>query len=740
MLASNYWVQDVTDGALGAALLTPAFVAPGAALAWALDVRGFRGRSAAARAAIAVVLSVAVVPAVTYLLARATSLAVPVALYVALSLALAAAALRALRARRAPAPAGAGRVAAGGRPRLTADPMVRVGAAAVVAWAALALATTSDLHLGGRLYGSPLYFDYAKHVSVTDAIARTGVPPANPSFFPGHGIALYYYYFWFLVCGLAAWAAGPLVGARGAVAGGTVWAGVAVIAAVALYLRDAGPAPAGARRRAIRVALALLLVSGLDVVYVVAKQLRALQLGNWFVLGTVEWWNEQVTAWTNSVLWVPHHTSALVAGLAALLLVREAAGRERRAERWALAGAAAVALASVLGLSVWVVVSLAGSWGAWILVAWWRGWRAEARLAFGGGVAGGVLALPYVADLVRANLAPGKLPVAPTIRRFYPLEVWLDARGVSTPVRALARLATLPINYFAEFGFFAVAAGVYWWWRRRSPEPLGRDEVALATVAGASVFVSTFFKAALRNNDLAARGMLMAQFVALLWAATAWVMVIRPRRAGAAPALPRWARLAFGGTLAVGAATVAYDTVMLRTYALLHVAGVGRWPDVPAGTRPDGERLLAYRRAYDAAARALPPAAVLQSNPATPAEPLHLFGVDTFTGLYARRQVAVAEREYGTLYGVADELYARARGPIDTAFGNPRQIPGPPGSPPRRVYPAPASWPAVAATCRRFGITAWVVTADDPVWRQADSWVWQRPPVVANPLVRVIAC
>ena len=42
-----------------------------------------------------------------------------------------------------------------------------------------------------------LSYDYVKHVSVTSAISRTGLPPVNPSFHPGEPYTLFYYYFWF---------------------------------------------------------------------------------------------------------------------------------------------------------------------------------------------------------------------------------------------------------------------------------------------------------------------------------------------------------------------------------------------------------------------------------------------------------------------------------------------------------------------------------------------------------------
>ena len=42
--------------------------------------------------------------------------------------------------------------------------------------------------------------------------------------------------------------------------------------------------------------------------------------------------------------------------------------------------------------------------------------------------------------------------------------------------------------------------------------------------------------------------------------------------------------------------------------------------------------------------------------------------------------------------------------------------------------------------CNTFSINLLVATEADPVWRDADSWVWNRSPVVANDLLRAIPC
>ena len=714
----NYAFRDLYGGLLAAGVLTPVFVGPGYAFGWALDVHGFRSRALSARLALSVVLSVSIGPALAYLVARVTPVGVVLAAYAAAAVAAAALALR--DRPRTPTPGG--------------DPLLRWGAAAAAIWAAYALAQTSDIQVGEALYTSPIAFDYAKHISVTDAIARTGVPPVNPSFLPGHPIALYYYYFWFLLCSLAVSATGAALSARDAVLGGTVWGGVVLMAAVAVYVRDArGAAAPRDPRRTVRVALVLLLVGGLDIVPVALRSLRAWRrYGEVRLLPTVEWWNEQVTGWASSMIWVPHHVAGLVATLTALLLLRDAAGRASARERIALAIACGVAIASALGMSIWVTVAFAAFWGTWAVVALARGDRREAGLAIGGGAAGVVLSLPFLRDLLRANLAPAQRPLGVTIRAFVPLDKWLDAHDVHGLRRGVARLAALPVNYGLEFGFFAVAAVVYWLWRRRRPEPLGRNELALATLATTSILVSTFLKATLRFNDLAPRGIMAAQFVFLLWAAEVWRAVLRPAApAGAAgdarTELPRPGRFAtalLGATFVGGIVTNLYDPVVLRLYPMLLEHGATTYGDVPELSVRTGPELYAIRDVLTRAARQLPRTAIIQPNPHARR------GVEPYSHLYAFRQFAAADPEYATLYGVPRPLYDSLSLPIARAFGD--SVAG--------AHAAASDSVSVAALCRQLQIRAWLVTDADPVWTQPDSWVWRTRVLAADPSARVVAC
>src|SRR5262249_50288627 len=82
--------------------------------------------------------------------------------------------------------------------------------------------------------------------------------------------------------------------------------------------------------------------------------------------------------------------------------------------------------------------------------------------------------------------------------------------------RNIILLALLPANYFLEIVFFAAVA-----WRRfraLRTRPLERWELALWVMLVSSVLLTTFVRSSvIQNNDLPWRGMLLAQFVLLLW-------------------------------------------------------------------------------------------------------------------------------------------------------------------------------------------------------------------------------
>jgi hypothetical protein len=575
----------------------------------------------------------------------------------------------------------------------------RFGAAApavLAIWTALVLLLSVDIDWQDKLFQSTPVLDMVKHAATVRAILESGAPPVDP-FFAREGASGYYYFFYTLPA-LAVRLGFGFVEPRTAVIGLMVWTGIGLFALATLTMRRAGLAGAASARRISLVLVALLFTTGLDVAPVISS---ALNSGTW--VESLEWWNDQITSWVASMVWVPHHVAGLIAAWAGLMLLAEEAGRlENTSERASPArlAVAALCLASALGLSVWVTLGAAAAAAAWVvLLAIERRWRAVGAAAL---VGLGALAAagPAIADLL-ANRSYGTFPVALTIRSFH---VW----SVAVPpgaINMLGRLVLLPLNYAIEFGIFLVGTLAFWAEARRAE--LGRNETArmLTVTAVAGLLLATFTRSVIIGNDLGWRVILFPQFAALIW--TAHVIATGSLRVAHAPGTEapsgqmRWlGRPTLAGWLLIlGYLGIAYDVVALRT-----IRG-----QVFTGIDPQVTREL--RTGYGWLNAHLPGDAVLQHNPV----PARVYDF----GLHSRHRVGVADRE-AELFGASREaVYARVRqlGPIfETAL--------------------PAS--EVRAAASSNGVDYLVVTAQDPIWREAGSWLWSTPPVYAAERLRVI--
>src|SRR6185503_15234567 len=165
--------------------------------------------------------------------------------------------------------------------------------------------------------------------------------PINPSYYPGHPIQLsFLYYFWYILGSLIDIIGGQSVDARAALNASSAWSGLGLMTTIALYLRLRNPNNGETARISARIGISLLAVSGLDAllfIFLTAKignivgnvqHLNTLQ----FALDT--WKNLEFTIltllgqWVGSILWVPHHIAALIAGLSAVMLAQSARGKK----------------------------------------------------------------------------------------------------------------------------------------------------------------------------------------------------------------------------------------------------------------------------------------------------------------------------------------------------------------------------------------------------------------------------
>jgi hypothetical protein len=715
-------VEDLTR-IPGAFLLYPAFLlVPGYVLGWLANVLGFRRRGPGLRILLSMTLSVAICPIITYLAARLISFDAVWVLFGASWLAFLVL-------------AASGVWRNGVRGLVTSAKARRIPwiiPLSVATWVALCTFTLSDLQLGNGLYVSWVYGDYAKHIAVTTAISRSGVPPANPFFFPGRPFELFLYYFWWLMASLIDRLGQSLIEPRHAVFGGTIWAGVVLIAVVVLYMHYLTADNKG-RRIGILAALTLLLISGLDllpilgeaVVYATTAPGKVIDTSFLF-LGTTGWNHDAlVESWLNAVIWVPQHLASLVAGLVGLLLFRGLQETTRFRDRFIAVVLSGCAFASAAGLSVWVALVFAAALVILMMFSLFKKHHDDVRWLVLISLTAAVLAAPYLLDLQRANQLD-RTPITLGVRTFGPADRLGSTLGGDSEWMWLVDLLFLPVNYLIEFGLFSVLATLYWIHRLRQDAGFQRDDYLLVAMFSASLLVCSFFRSSISNNDLGWRGLMLGQFVLLLWSAF-FIVDLLARLPGPVRKKRRrfwllhpWQALGDNPAkfvldrrvyaivvvlvIAGGMATV-YDLVSIRSYAVLKA----KYDDALFA-----ERFGALRTAYRWVNDNLPEGAIIQHNPAVVK--------DFYHELYGLRRVIVSDDYFGTLLGIREDHFD----PVASSIKN--------------LFSITADAGSVRDSCREFSINALVVKDTDPVWRNSQSWVWRLEPIFSNGFARVFAC
>jgi hypothetical protein len=675
----NFFLLDLCSSLWAFVLFGLFAFVPGYAVGWMADLIGFRRRTPATRLALSVPLSIGVAPLLAYLTSRLGSIALTWCAFGLLWLVFAAVSIRESRSFR-----------------LQLDKRLTVSALIVAGWVAVGLLCLVDLSWGNRLYYSVVSYDYSLRSAIVAAISRDGIPPSNPYFYPGHTVPLRYHYCWLIPCSLVKQMGGSWVTGRHAIIAGALWCGIGLMAMIALYLRFVHPEGARRIHRRTVLGVALLAVTGLDIIPDLAL---ALAHRPW---AEPEWWNEQVSAWITSMLWVPHHMGALIAGLTSVLILWRSAGSGTR--RGPAMFVAAFCLAGCVGESIYVGFVFGAALAVWTLVTLLKGWRRETGFLAGMGVLALVLAAPQVWELTasaRGGTA-GATGMASShvlslgVRHFYPAGELARRSGCPNLVYA----AFLPVNYLLEFGFYGLAA--VWFlrrvWRRRTVD---RYELLTLTIAATSLLICTFVRSTvIWNNDLGYRGMLLAQFILLLWA----VDLLDDRKAARRPLVVV--------LIVLGVAGSVYEAASLRLYAV-----VADWMALPRyswlnPTADTGRRLYEARAAYERLKTLLGKDAIVQQNPDTDPG-------DLPWALYSEQRTVADTLSCNTVFG-----------------GDPRECTAVLGiiAP---LFQGTATPDEVEGACRALGISALVVKDTDPVWSLPGSWMWRRKPLISGQHVRV---
>jgi hypothetical protein len=673
-VTENFFLSDLIATSAAFCLFALFLFVPGYVFGWLLDIFGFRRRSLRARLAMSTPLSIGICPILTYLLWR-WSLPAVWTMYAGCWIAFLALLVH-------------DRCLWLSRPRISKT--VGILLAIVAGWVVVGMLCLVDMQIGDRLYFPSIAYDYMLRTAVTASITHTGVPPYNPYFFPGHPALLRYHYFWYLPCSLVDQLGGTLVSPRHAMLASALWSGLGLMSLVTLYLRFFQPKASLNLDRRILLGIAMLGITGLDILPVAVIAL----LGHRFA-ATIDGWNDQVTSWITSILWVPHHVAGLIACLTGFLIIRYTSPTAR-IRAGAIAG---LMFATAAGLSVYVVFVFAVFLMMWLAITLIKQDRRQPVAICVSGLVALAAAGTYLVEL-RSGLAgqrSGGGPfIQPTIRQFTPVDIIIETFWPREGwLVTVANLLLLPLNYYLELGFFFVVGVMQWKKMRRGKDFFDQKELCGFVLAATSVLICTFLRSGvISNNDLGWRGFLPAQFILLLWAVELWDdgLLWVPRR-GLITAL-----------LILGVAGTVYEACMLRFY----YAGVVDF---------DGRRTYALRQAYERLKNRLPQDAIVQHNPnAIPGDP--------FYGLYADRQAAAETSQCGVVFGGDPALCAGIVGPINDLFDKPRAVDA----------------GRVDGVCKDLSIDALVVKDTDKVWADKNSWVWNKQPDLANDYARVFLC
>jgi hypothetical protein len=701
----NFTVADLVQTTFATLAFALFLLPPGYLLGLASNLFGMRSRSAAEKILFSVAFSIAATPILAVLLTRISSYKITLAFFLLLAVIAMANVLRQL-----PLPAGFFR-------GIRQSTWLLLGM--MLAWFLAVQFALADLQIGHRLYISFVAFDHSVRLPLVEAAARGGIPPRNPFYGVGKIPVLRYFYYWYVVCALPMRLAG--LSAKGCFDASVFWSGLGLGAIIPLFLKYFLGETEHLRRKSV-IGIALLAVTGLDLLPYSAKVLHLHAL-----FPDMEWWDSnQVTSWLGSLLWVPHHVAALtacMAGLLALSTVEEDHPLRPRAWAAALAG---LAFASAAGLSVYVTFTFAVFAICWALQTL-RQKRIKTVATYVATAAFSLLlSWPFLLDLLLnpAATVVGSSPGGGQFARFAIRDcsdalLLLGQLGLHNVwLLNLAKLPVLLIVYLLEFGFFALIMVLNLRRDRRNPVPLTRQRRMAWMMFVVCLLTMSIAKSdATSQNDLGYRGMLVVQFVLLLWSAPLLHDAFYHKGASAPVGPePAWIKSLLICTLVLGVAGTTYQFVTLRVYAPL--ADTGKWARAETflGDPGFGERTYWMREGFSRLNGLTSSSTSVQYNPVRD-EAL-------IARLYSTRQTAMADAFCGSAFGGDLQKCREAFPRIASAFNS----------------PSAAHRLNLDGFCDDFRVNVLVATDVDPVWQDKSSWVWARPSLLSNPSLRAIRC
>ena len=704
---ANSTVADFVQSTIASLLFSLLLLAPGYVLGLVSNPLGMRTRSAAEKVLMSAMLSVAVTPIMAVLVTRVSSRRAAFVLFVVIGLFAIATLLKHLRSIQESFAS------------IQRSTWVLFGL--VVFWFLLVQLSLADVQVGHRLYVSFLAYDHSVRVPLVAAAARSGVPPLNPFFGIGPIPTLRYYYYWYVVCAL------PMqlgLSAKSCLTASIFWSGVGLASTIPLFLKYVLDEHENLRRKSL-IGIALLAVTGLDLIPVLVLGLK---FHRW--LGDTEWWDtNQVASWIGSFLWVPHHVASLTACMGGLLLcsvIREGSSPKSMVWSTVLAGAA---FSSAVGLSIYVALSFGICLVPVVCLA-----IAERQIkACATYVAALILAVlfsvPFLIDLLRNSGSDAAYGAALSGQvvflalRDHSLTVpFLVGRGIHSPfLLNLLKIPSMLFVYLLEFGFYGFIlvlrlgrAG-----RRTSPPTRDSRRILWIMLLACLVSMSLLQSNATGTNDLGFRGVLIAQFVLLLWAVpiVEGFLFFSGSVAQENGAMIRpWVKALMFLALAIGLIGTAYQVAMLRGYALLADSGKIKRCETFLGNDDFSEHTYWLRQGFENLNARTDQTQVIQYNP--------LHRGTLLAHLYSTRQAAMGDEDCLSSFGGDLQTCRQAVPYFAAVFNSPEDVGG----------------IDLDRLCDKFHINVLVATDADAIWQDRAGWVWSRPVVFSNRVFRAVQC
>ena len=696
----NFTFQDLTGSIIAFLLFPIIYVIPGYVIGWTFDLFDFRKRLPATRFVIAIIVSISISPILTFLSWNLISVK---ATYVILVFFTAVFIYTFFKTKKTNNLEG-----------ITHLYIISICAAA--GWSILSILFLIDIQWGDRLYYNVVSYDFTTRVAIINAMTRSGVPPINPSYFPGHPILLtYLYYFLYIPPSLVDQIGGSWVNGRNAMVASVAWCGLGLMATIALYLRLRNSLKGSMAWKAGLLGSGLLLVSGLDFIPALFLIIRTrLSTGSSLLQGDIEHWNEQITAWIGALSWVPHHVAAMIACLTGIMFVHSARGKGtlRQLTLMSLAG---LAFASAVGLSIYITAVFVVFWGIWMLMLFLQKERRLSLAMSLSGLVALIAAGPFLIGLISGGSStsnPG-LPLTFEVRRFGPILPYIQ--DYPTFIINLVNLLFLPINYLFELGFFFVA-GLLWiqqnWRIKWYATPYQTSEIILIVVT--FIIGSLFRSTVIGSNDLGWRVWLFGQFILLIWSVDVILRIFPDLKLKISDATTfinkkNWRSLRI--LLILGLITSIVDFTLLRVWPLLVDLDAAGFPNSFSTDTNLGQRTFSVRETYDFINVTLPVNIHIQPNPAEL--------INRPIGLYSNRPIAISGL---TAYGVpVKELLAR----VDVVA---------------KIFETDMDWSVIDQTCKDNFIDIIVVSDEDPLWHRLTFLNSERTPLYQNPHHAVFSC